>query len=47
MVRLFGTSFSVDVGSIRLNISIGLEDRAAEPVAVRIEDLPRFEIGSK
>lgn len=47
MLQIFGTSFNLEVGSFRLRIAVGLDDRSAESAGIRVEDLPRFEIGSK
>ncbi|MDQ6824877.1 MAG: hypothetical protein M3007_05360 [Candidatus Eremiobacteraeota bacterium] len=47
MVQIFGTSFNFDLGSVRLRISIGLDDRSADAAGYRVEDMPRLEIGSK
>lgn len=47
MLQLFGTSFNLELGRLRLRISIGLEDHASEHAGVRVEDMPRFEVGTK
>jgi len=44
-VQLFGTSFNFDLGRMRLHISIGLDERAADAATIRVEDMPRFEVG--
>jgi len=33
-VRLFGTSWSLDLGAFRLSFSVSLEERAADPLPV-------------
>lgn len=44
-MQLFGTSFNLDLGNLRLRISIGLDERDVERPGTRVEDMPRFEIG--
>lgn len=43
-MQLFGTTFNMDLGSIRLRISFGLDDRSADAGPTRVEDLPRLEL---
>ncbi len=45
-MQLFGSSFNLDLGSFRLRISVGLDDRDPQPTGVRVEDMPRFEVGA-
>jgi len=42
-VQLFGTSFNLDLGTLRLRLSFSLDDRA-DAGATRIEDMPRLEL---
>ncbi|MDQ6766921.1 MAG: hypothetical protein M3Z41_03845 [Candidatus Eremiobacteraeota bacterium] len=44
-MQLFGTLFNMDLGNLRLHISIGLDEREAQVSGVRLEDMPRLEIG--
>ena len=51
-MQLFGTSFNVDLGNLRLRMSIGIDERETvmseretSPSGVRLEDMPRLEIG--
>lgn len=46
-MQLFGTSFNLELGSLRLHFSFGLVEREPQPVAVRLEDMPRLEIGTR
>ncbi|MDQ6780707.1 MAG: hypothetical protein M3Z37_06095 [Candidatus Eremiobacteraeota bacterium] len=46
-MQLFGTSFNFDLGRMRLHISIGLDERGPEAAPIRVEDMPRFEVGAK
>lgn len=43
-MQLFGTSFNLDLGSLRLRISIGIDERDAQAAGVRLEDMPQLEI---
>lgn len=45
-MQIFGTSFNMDLGSFRLRLSFGLDDRGPEPVGTRVEDLPRLELAN-
>jgi len=45
-MQLFGTSFNMDLGNLRLHISVGLGEREAQASVVRVEDMPRLEIGT-
>jgi hypothetical protein len=44
-MQIFGTSFNMDLGRLRLRLAFGLDEREAEPAGVRLEDMPRLEIG--
>lgn len=44
-MQLFGTSFNVDLGNLRLHFSFGLDEQEAQTQSVRLEDMPRLEIG--
>ena len=46
-MQLFGTSINIELGNMRFHFSVGLDDRTAPPGGVRVEDLPRLELGSK
>ena len=48
-MQLFGTSFNVDLGNLRLRMSIGIDEREtgisereAPSSGVRLEDMPRL-----
>jgi hypothetical protein len=42
-MRLFGTSFHLDLGNLRLQWSIALDDRG-DIAYTRVEDLPKLEL---
>jgi len=46
-VQLFGTTVHLDLGRLRLRIAIGLDERLPDAPPTRIEDMPRFEVGSR
>jgi len=43
-MQLFGTTFNMDLGSFRLRIAFGLDDRSADVSPTRVEDMPRLEL---
>lgn len=43
-MRLFGTSIHLELGNLRLQWSIALDDRAADGSFTRVEDLPKLEL---
>lgn len=45
-MQFFGTSFNVILGNLRLHMSIGIDDRETTVTGVRLEDMPRLEIGA-
>jgi hypothetical protein len=43
-MQLFGTSFNLDLGGLRLRLSFGIEERDPNLQVTRIEELPRLEL---
>ena len=45
-MQFFGTSFNVVLGNLQLHMSIGIDEREMPVAGVRLEDMPRLEIGA-
>jgi len=45
-MQFFGTSFRVVLGNIQLHMSVGIDERELQATGVRLEDMPRLEIGT-
>lgn len=43
-MRLFGTSIHLELGNLRLQWSIALDDRGSDGSRTHVDDLPRFEL---
>jgi hypothetical protein len=43
-MQIFGASFNLELGGLRLRLSFGIDERDPDPQITRIEDLPRFEL---
>jgi hypothetical protein len=43
-MQLFGTSFNLYLGGLRLQLSFAIDDRVTDPAVTRVEDMPRFEL---
>ena len=46
-MQFFATSVNIDLGSLRLRFSIGLDQREPDAPAVRVEDLPRLSLPTR
>jgi hypothetical protein len=42
-MQIFGTSINLELGSFRVRLSFGLDDRTPETLT-RVEDMPRLEL---